>query len=136
MFRIEVVIAPGPTNKGQPMGTAPTDSFIADFSSHPPIIRSLIATIKSKMPPAIIKLSNEIPNSNRMFCPISVNKVNRSNPTIIANLKVFLRSEVSMSWVKLIKIGTLPNGLTTINNAIDILIKSYAKTEKSISKIM
>jgi hypothetical protein len=71
-----------------------------------------------------------------MFCPISVNKVKRSNPTIIANLKVFLRSELSMFWVRLIKIGTLPKGLTTMNNAMDILIKSYAITEKFISKIL
>jgi len=133
---MDVVIAPGPTNRGQPMGTAPTDSFIRDFSSHPPITKSLIATIKSKMPPAIIKLSNDIPNNNRMFCPIRVNSVNRSNPTIIANLKVRFCSELSMFWVRLIKIGTLPKGLTTINNAIDILIKSEINTEKSISKIM
>ena len=122
--KIVVVMAPGPTRRGKPIGTAPTLSGDVDVSCHPPVVRSLTATIRSSIPPATMKLNNEIPNRKRICCPAR-EKTNRStNPVTIADRKVLFLCGSSMFFVRPMKIGTLPTGLTTRKSAIVPLASS------------
>lgn len=81
-----VVIAPGPTRRGQAIGTAPTllGETIDSLSFKPPNSRMLIARTRSKMPPAIMKLCNEIPNRFNTCCPASANTRRRAKATQVA----------------------------------------------------
>jgi hypothetical protein len=125
---IVAVIAPGPTRSGKPIGTAPRPSGELEGSCHPPAIRSLTAIMRSKSPPATMKLFNDMPNNMRICCPAKAKRNRRINPVIMADLKVVFLWASSMFFVRPMKMGTLPNGSTTMKRAIVPFTRSRRKS--------
>lgn len=131
-FRMEAVMAPGPTNRGHPMGTAPIPSESVCIGFHPPRTRSWTATIRRSMPPAIMKLLRVMPNKDKMFWPTTVKKVSNIKPVTVAKWKVCSLSWSFISRVSSRKMGTLPRGSTMISKATVVFTTSAVNAVKSI----
>lgn len=131
-LNIVVVMAPGPTKSGIAMGTAPRDSGDSEGSSSLlPEISILIEIIKSKMPPAISKLSIVMPKMDNISFPKKAKTSNKINPTKHATLYTFLLWASAIFSVNPIKMGMLPNGSTMIKSAMAALAKSLKKSNKT-----
>jgi hypothetical protein len=72
---ITEVIAPGPTRRGKARGTAPVSSAVSPIANlHEPCVNSSIDRIKSRIPPAIMKLNILILNIDSIRVPPTANR--------------------------------------------------------------
>ena len=122
--KIVVVMAPGPTRRGKPMGTTPMCSGVVEFSVHSPRTIILIEIIRSSMPPAIMKLWRDIPKNMNMYWPISAKDSRITKPVSTALRKALRLSPFASPLVKPMKIGMFPNGSIIMNNVIIALNKA------------
>lgn len=98
---IVAVIAPGPTRRGTPMGTAPMLSGEAAVSCQPPDTRILMAMMKRRIPPAIIKLLMVIPKKLRTSRPAMAKNNRSTKPTKVAVRKALLLSSLPIVDIEL-----------------------------------
>ncbi len=132
---IVVVMAPGPTKRGNARGTAlnPITSLLS-FNSQP-----LSSISKDKMrsnnPPAILKLSKVTLNILSIYWPRMANAINR----LVAVMSVFLITLLTSSLERLevneTSNGTKPIGSITMNrDIVDLIISSKDSVIDCISK--
>ena len=86
--------------------------------------------MKSRMPPATMKLEMVMPKMDRICAPATANTKSKPAAVMIAVLVTDALSALSIFWVSAMNTGTLPIGSMTTNSAIADLIRSVRKVEE------
>ncbi len=129
---ITAVIAPGPASSGNANGTTPDSPCVpAPANLHSPCVRSSIDTMKSRMPPATMKLEMVILKMDSICVPATANTKSKPAAVMIAVFVTDALSVLSIFCVSAINTGTLPTGSITTKSAIVDLIRSVRKVEET-----
>ena len=92
--------------------------------------RSSIATMKSKMPPATMKLEMVMLKMDKICVPATANTKSKPAAVMIAVFVTDALCALSIFCVSAINTGTLPIGSMTTNSAIVDLMRSVRKVEE------